>query len=141
MTEVLFVIGFKLDRALRTQLLTRHPPLYAQAVADHVTLLSPVPETWPLPPEVTAAIIGEADDGAGVQAMVARIDGTSDRPDGGTYHITWSLASGRQAVESNAVIAKIGWHAFAAPIPITLTATRWPSSRLRSLLPPHRRTT
>jgi hypothetical protein len=43
--------------------------------------------------------VGEADDGAGVQALVVRIGGTTERPDGAIYHITWSLAEGREARE------------------------------------------
>jgi hypothetical protein len=37
------------------------------------------------------------------------LNGTTARPDGGTYHITWSLAPGRDARESNDVIAAKGW--------------------------------
>ena len=32
------------------------------------------------------------------------LDGTTDRPDGSTYHITWSLGPGREAHESNDVL-------------------------------------
>ena len=28
--------------------------------------------------------------------MVVELDGTTDRPDGSTYHITWSLGPGRK---------------------------------------------
>ena len=65
-------IGWKLDRSEREQLLRRFPPRYPQAVADHVTLQ---PGEGPLPPEVSAAIVGRADDGDGVEAMVVSIDG------------------------------------------------------------------
>ena len=63
----------------------------------------------PLPPEADGEIVGRADDGSGVEAMVVRLGGTTDRPDGSTYHITWSLADGRRAKESNDVIAARGW--------------------------------
>ena len=43
------------------------------------------------PKDTSAEVIGQVDDGAGVQAFVVRIDGTTDRPDGRTYHITWSI--------------------------------------------------
>ena len=39
----------------------------------------------------------------------AEVDGTIARPDGGTWHITWSLAEGRAAKESNDVIAAHGF--------------------------------
>jgi hypothetical protein len=53
--------------------------------------------------------VGVADDGAGVQALVVEIGGTARRPDGSTYHITWSLRPGRRPVESNDVIREHGW--------------------------------
>ena len=103
------VIGWLVEEAQRPGLLDRFRPIYAETVAHHVTLQSGVPETEPLPPQVACEIVGEADDGKGVQALVVEIDGTSDRPDGSTYHITWSLADGRQARESNDVIRDHGW--------------------------------
>jgi hypothetical protein len=103
------VIGWLVDEAQRPELLARFRPVYARIIAHHVTLKVGVPEREPLPGEVSAEIVGEADDGKGVQALVVRIDGTSDRPDGSTYHITWSLAGGRRAKESNDVIRGHGW--------------------------------
>ena len=56
---------------------------------------------------------------AGTAAANA-IGGTTERPDGSTYHITWSLAPGRRAWESNPVIARSGWSRLPQPIPIRL---------------------
>jgi len=55
-----------------------------------------------------------------VQALVIRIEGSTRRPDGGTYHITWSLAPGRRPVESNEVIAARGWSPVDPPVPVPL---------------------
>jgi hypothetical protein len=52
--------------------------------------------------------------------MVVEIDGTTARPDGSVYHLTWSLAPGRRAVESNEVITTFGWTPL-APEPLRLT--------------------
>jgi hypothetical protein len=112
-------IGWAVDRREREALLQRFPPRYPEIVADHVTLKFG-DAAQRLPTETSGEIVGEADDGAGVQAMVVRIGGTTERPDGSTYHITWSLAAGRQAKESNAVIARHGWTPLAAPAPIRL---------------------
>ena len=57
---------------------------------------------------------------------MVRLDGTTDRPDGSTYHITWSLAEGRGARESNDVIAALGWAELDLPMPVILHAARWP---------------
>ena len=115
------VTGWKLDRGEREQLLERFPPRYPEAVADHVTLEK---GDGPLPPEVSAEIIGHTDDGAGVEAMVVTIDGTSDRPDGSTFHITWSLGSGRRARESNDVLKERGWQAL-DPVRVTVRPARF----------------
>jgi hypothetical protein len=57
--------------------------------------------------------------------MVVQVEGSSERPDGGTYHITWSLAPGRKAVESNDVIARFRWHPVEPPVPVTLQPARF----------------
>src|SRR5687768_17946506 len=56
------VIGWKLDRGERAALLERFRPRYPEAVADHITLEK---SEAPLPPDVTAKIVGHADDGEG----------------------------------------------------------------------------
>jgi hypothetical protein len=120
------VIGWSLHREERIELLLQFPPRYGVVVADHVTLAARVGRDAPLPDAVHGEIIGRADDGRGVEAMVVRIEGTTDRPDGSTYHITWSLAEGRRAKESNDVIAASGWEAIELPMPVKLTPARWP---------------
>ena len=120
------VVGWKLDREERRALLDRFPPRYPEAVADHVTFLTKVAPDALLPPGAEAVIVGRADDGAGVEAMVVAIDGITDRPDGSTWHVTWSLAKGREAKESNDVIAARGWARFDVPIPLRLIPARWP---------------
>src|SRR5919199_6254124 len=103
------VIGWKLDRDQRKELLQQFPPRYANVVADHVTLRSRASRGAALPHEPLGEIVGRAADGKGVEAMVVSIAGTTDRPDGSSYHITWSLADGRRAKESNDVIRDCGW--------------------------------
>ena len=114
-----FYTGWLLPAADRAALLQRFPPRYPQVVAHHVTQKFGEREASP-PSETGGEVVGEADDGQGVQALVVRIGGTTDRPDGSTYHITWSLGPGREAKESNQVIARRGWTWLAQPIPIRL---------------------
>ncbi len=111
-------IGWLIDEEQRVELLQQFPPVYQEIVAHHVTLASGSAD--PLPEPQIGEIVGVADDGAGVQALVVRIGGTTDRPGGGTYHITWSLGEGRAARESNDVIAALGWRAVDLPEPVTL---------------------
>lgn len=68
-------VGWKLDADDRAALLARFPPRYVETVADHVTLRFGTEEVTPLPTATAGEIVGEADDDAGVQALVVRIDG------------------------------------------------------------------
>ncbi|HYE29446.1 MAG TPA: hypothetical protein VEA61_14600 [Allosphingosinicella sp.] len=120
------VIGWKLDREQRKELLQQFPPHYRNVDADHVTLQTEAAEDAPLPEETEGEIVGRADDGKGVEALVVAIGGTCDRPDGSVYHITWSLGPGRKAQESNDVLASRQWLAFDLPMPVRLEPARWP---------------
>lgn len=120
------VTGWKLPEVERELLLRQFPPKYENVVADHVTLrVGATPET-PLPKKPSdARVIGHADDGKSLECLVVEIDGTFDRPDGSTYHITWSLGPGRKARESNDVLREKGWEALLQPIDIELAPARF----------------
>jgi hypothetical protein len=120
------VTGWKLPRDEREQLLRRFRPRYENVVADHVTLrVGATPET-PLPRTPSEArIVGRTDDGVSLECLVVEMDGTTDRPDGSTYHITWSLGPGRKARESNDVLRDRGWEPIAAPLDVGLEPARF----------------
>jgi hypothetical protein len=114
-----FYVGWLVDPGDREALLARFAPRYPLVVAHHVTFKFGDPDAA-LPTETSGEIVGEADDGLGVQALVVRIGGTTTRPDGATYHVTWSLADGREARESNAVIDERGWTGILSPARVGL---------------------
>lgn len=117
------IVGWKLDRNDRAALLERFPPRYSHVVADHVTYgRAPLAE---LPAHERAELIGRVDDGAGVEAMVVALGGSSGRPTGGTYHITWSLGPRREAIESNDAIAGRGWQSLEEPASVRLEPASW----------------
>ena len=120
------VIGWKLERGEREELLRRFPPRYDDVIADHVTLQSNALDE-PLPSAVEAKIVGRADDEDSLECMVVTVDGTTDRPDGSTFHITWSLdkSKGREAKESNDVQREQGWTAIDLAIPVTVEPARF----------------
>ncbi len=119
------VVGWKLDRGQRAELLDRFPPRYPDPIADHVTLAVGGGQQ-PLPGPVDAKIVGRADDSRGLECLVVAIDGSTDRPDGSTFHITWSLdrSQGRKPRESNDVLREQGWEAIADAIPVGLEPAR-----------------
>ena len=118
--------GWKLANDRRAELLERFPASYPRVVADHVTFKSgDEPRNAEIPDRVARAeIVGRADDGEGVEALVVAIDGDTGRPDGGTWHVTWSLGQGREAKESNDVIGRYGWKA-CGPVSLELEPARW----------------
>ena len=122
------VTGWKLDDDERTALLERFPPEWPDVIADHVTLDMHAGREAPLPHETNGEVVGAINDEEGLQALVVAIGGSTDRPDGSTYHITWSLdrARGREPIQSNQVIAEHGWRPLDDPIPIALIPARWP---------------
>jgi hypothetical protein len=120
-----YVTGWKLSSDERERLLDRFPAKYARTVADHVTLQAGASADTPLPRQVGAQIVGRADDGKSLECLAVEIDGTTDRPDGSTYHITWSLGPGRRAKESNDVLRDRGWTPLGYPIPIELEPARF----------------
>ena len=120
------IVGWKLDRGERAQLLARFPPHWPDVIADHVTL-GRVPRGMPPPGPVQAEIAGSVDDGEGLQALVVRLDGMTSRPDGSTYHITWSLdrARGREARQSNDVLKALRWVEWPEAVPISVSPASW----------------
>src|SRR5581483_8771581 len=120
------VTGWKLSEVDRELLLRQFPPKYDNVVADHVTLRSDANAETPLPAKPDSSrVIGRADDGRSLECLVVEIDGTTDRPDGSTYHITWSLGPGRRARESNDLLRDRRWDYIEAPIAIDLEPARF----------------
>jgi hypothetical protein len=119
-------IGWKVKRLQRRELLLQFPPRFSLVVADHVTLRTKADAEAALPEEELGEVVGIADDGEGVEALIVSIAGTTTRPDGGTYHITWSLEPGREAVESNDVLREHPRRMFDLPMPVRLKPARWP---------------
>jgi hypothetical protein len=119
-----FFVGWLLDPRDRAKLLTQVPPRYPDVVAHHVTLAVGTKARRPPPSALAGEIVGRADDDAGVEALVVRIDGTTSRPGGGTYHVTWSLdrARGRRPADSNDVLARCGWTKL-GPVKVRLLPT------------------
>ena len=125
MTKGAAVTGWKLPRDERKRLLELFHPKYGNVIADHVTLHAGATDETPLPRYVDASIVGHADDSRSLECLVVALDGSTDRPDGSTYHITWSLGPGRQANESNVVLRDIGWQLLDQPVRVTLEPARF----------------
>jgi hypothetical protein len=117
---VLLVLGYALmyscyllTEADREQLLAAFPPEFPDLIAHHITYEFGVSKNSPPPPAAESVmVVGRAIDPVmGVEALVVEIDGTTLRPDGRAYHITWSLdrEQGARPAHSNALIEEFGY--------------------------------
>lgn len=105
-------IAFELDEKSRNHLLSIFTPKYPKTIAHHITYAFGVPKDTELPMQPSSIeVVGYADDGESIEALVVAIDGSVKRNDGKIYHITWSLdpEQGRKPVHSNDLIANHGY--------------------------------
>lgn len=111
-------MGWTLDPEDRAHLLERFPPAFPDVIADHVTLGRQKKK----PKDVEASVVGYASDRQGLEALAVAVNGTTARPDGSIYHMTWSLdaKAGRQAIESNHLLEDHGFVELDKPLAIRL---------------------
>lgn len=87
--------AYLLTNETRRRLLARFPTVYPTVKADHITHRHPAEDFADLRWAERIEVIGVADDKNGLQALLIRVDGETERPDGQAYHITWSLDTNR----------------------------------------------
>lgn len=98
--------AYLLDSKSRRMLAKRFPPKYPEFIGHHITLKFGVSGDVPIPRPTDINIVGYADDGEGLEALVVEVDGKTNRVDGSIYHITWSLdrSKGRKPVHSKQLV-------------------------------------
>ena len=112
--------AFILTESGRADLIQRYPALHPEVVAHHVThafgvsVEDEVPDVWEV------EVVGHTSN-YGIQALVVKVNGSTERPDGGTYHITLSLDRGKGYApkHSNDLVAK----GYGDIIPFTINVT------------------
>ncbi|KKM77356.1 hypothetical protein LCGC14_1370960 [marine sediment metagenome] len=112
--------AYVLDGISRDLLKKRFPPKYSIFVGHHITHEFGVDKNASLPERATVSVTGYVDDGEGLEALVVRVNRTTDRPDDLTYHITWSLNDGRKPVEANDLLKR---KTYTLILPIEINAT------------------
>lgn len=83
--------AYLLSDESKNLLLQRFIPKYPKIIAHHITVEHGIPNDSAPPETASLKVVGYADSGDGIEALVVSVDGTYDRPDGNIYHITWSL--------------------------------------------------
>ena len=104
------ISAYILDSMARKVLASKFPPKFAKFIGHHVTHQFGASDKDPLPPGSQFQVVGYATAEDGLEALVIAIDGNVKRPDGSTYHITWSIdPSQYKPKDSNAVIKENGY--------------------------------
>jgi hypothetical protein len=117
---------YLLDAASKAKIQDQYTPQFPTFVGHHVTYEFGSRDTAPLPPGGEYWVVGYSMtkerrlNGSGIEALVVSIDGSTNRPDGGTYHITWSYGPGYAAKDSNKIIDQ-GYTKLTHPIKIIMT--------------------
>ncbi len=113
-------LAFEVPENARLALAKLLPPKYPDFIGHHIT------EQFGVPPSEQSRVakikvVGHAEED-GLEALVVEVDGELHRPDGKTYHITWSLdrSKGKKPAMSNALIQQgfetVPVYQFSAPL-------------------------
>ena len=114
--------AYVLDDASRELLAKRFPPKYPEVIGHHVTVQFGVPADAAPPQPAALKVVGYKDSGDGLEALVVSVNGSTDRPDGSTYHITWSLDRSKyKPVDSNKLLAGATKYTLIRTVPIQVT--------------------
>jgi len=98
--------GYKLTKESRAKLREVYPPSNPTWLGHHITEKYGVPADYPPPKKPSNVfVIGLLED-EGIEGFLVSIDGSTIRPSGGKYHITWSIdeGKGRKPVETNKLV-------------------------------------
>jgi hypothetical protein len=113
--------AFVVNAVDRHALSLQFPPKFSSWVGDHVTHVfgtSPTGDHYGT--EKVVHLVGHMCNPAGLEAFVVSVDGGTTRPDGKTYHLTWSLDrdAGFRPVNSNTLVTTGQVVPINPPIPI-----------------------
>jgi len=95
--------GYELEAGSRQKLMTLFPPKYPDVIGHHITEEFGVKNGEVPEQPGRVLIVGYIDNGENVEGFLVEIDGTTERPSGGKYHITWSIdrSKGAKPVHTN----------------------------------------
>lgn len=122
-------VGWELAAVSRNTLLGLFPPKFPKVIGHHITFKFGTGDMSAMPELLSASVVGYTSDHRGIEGLIVAINGTTDRPDGSTYHITWSLDPNLQynekmvykPVVTNLIIKTHGWLKLHTPINISVT--------------------
>lgn len=117
--------GYKLPENERYNLTLVFPPKYSKFIGHHVTHKFGVTSDQ-VPPKGEYKIVGYADSGDGLEALVVSINGNIKRPDNSLYHVTWSLDPEKYKPKDSNALVQSGYKDLESPITVSLEPTFFP---------------
>jgi len=108
------------DEATRELLAEKFPPKYSKFIGHHVTVEFGVPADAEPPEDAEVKVLGIKDSGDGLEALVVSVGGETQRPDGGTYHITWSLEPDKYSPKDSNALMQDGTIKYKVSMPINI---------------------
>jgi hypothetical protein len=123
-------VGWEISSADRSRLLGIFPPKFSKVIGHHITFQYGTDDQSAMPELHNVAVVGYVSDNKGIEGLVIAINGDTTRPDGSTYHCTWSLDPDKQynekmtykPVVTNLVLKTNGWLKLNTPINISVTS-------------------
>ena len=102
------VVCYEIDKASKAMLMEKFPPKYPTAKYDHITVCmgglgAHVPES-----AEKVEVVGIADDGNGIEALIVKVNESATRKDGKVWHVTASYDPSKNAPAEFDVFAKPG---------------------------------
>lgn len=101
-------LAYNLTKEARESLLKAFPNRFDKVIAHHVTFQFGVAESQPLPPKAKVIVVGYSFNN-NIECVVVSVNGSTQRPDGKTYHITLSHNNKAKPVDSNKLIEDKGY--------------------------------
>lgn len=116
--------AFLVDPVDRDKLAERFPPKFPELIGHHITHrfgVRPDPDTA-YGTSVSVMLIGYSCNEGGLEAFTVSVNGSTHRPDGKIYHLTWSLdrSKGFKPVDSGDLV-RSNSQPINPPIPLDVT--------------------
>jgi hypothetical protein len=86
----------------------KFPPKYPEAKYDHITVCMGGINAVPPEPAERVEVVGIADDGNGLEALIVKVNDSATRKDGKVWHVTASYDPSKLAPAAFDVFAKPG---------------------------------
>lgn len=114
--------AFVVDGGDRERLAQKFPPKFPDFIGHHITHRFGIRPNDSYGEQMVVHLVGYACNDTGLEAFVVSVNGNTTRPDGKTYHLTWSLdrTKGFKPVDSGDLV-RGKWQSIDPPIPIITT--------------------